>query len=91
MNIILSPFANIFSVMSGSFSAVLDVWFIVFPPLFFFLFEILWEHHVQGSYASKLKWVLLEIIPPRDSEKSPRLVLRKNGSRVNLQPIFHWR
>ena len=52
-------------------SAVWDVWFIIFPPLLFFLFKILWLDHVNDKYSARLKWVLLEIIPPRDIEKSP--------------------
>lgn len=60
--------------MGSAFSAVFSVWFIIFPPLLFFLFKILWTLHVEGQYGSKLKWVLLEIIPPRDIEKSPQLM-----------------
>jgi hypothetical protein len=30
--------------------------------------------HVWGHFGSKIKWVLLEIIPPRDIEKSPALM-----------------
>lgn len=57
--------------MGTVFSVVLSVWFILFPPLLYFLFHILWMLHVQGHFGSKLKWVLLEIIPPRDIEASP--------------------
>lgn len=60
-----------FSIMGGVFSAVMSVWFILFPPILFFLFKILWLLHVNGHYGSGLKWVLLEIIPPRDIEASP--------------------
>lgn len=60
--------------MFGAFSSVLDVWFILFPPLLYFLFKLFWAQHVQGQYASSIKWVLLEIFPPRDSEKSPLLM-----------------
>lgn len=60
-----------FSMMGSVFSVVMDVWFIIFPPLLYFLFHELWMLHVQGHYAGTLKWVLLEIIPPRDIEASP--------------------
>ncbi len=30
--------------------------------------------HANGHFGSKIKWVLLEIIPPRDIEKSPALM-----------------
>jgi hypothetical protein len=71
MNILFSSFADAFSTLKSAFSAALDVWFIIFPPLLFFLFQILWKLRVEEEYASKLKWVLLELIPPRDIEQSP--------------------
>lgn len=57
--------------MGNALSVVMSVWFIVFPPLLYFLFKTIWMLHAQGHFASKLKWVLLEIIPPRDIEASP--------------------
>lgn len=74
MDILFSSFADIFSMIRSVFSAVFDVWFIIFPPLLFFLFKLLWIKYAEGKYASTLKWVLLEIIPPRDVEKSPQLM-----------------
>lgn len=71
MNILFSNFADIFSAFGRNFSVILDVWFIVFPPVFYFLFKILWKHHAQEGYLHKLKWVLLEIVPPRDIEQGP--------------------
>ncbi len=57
--------------MGSVFSIVLDVWFLLFPPLLYFIFKLLWMFHVNGHFGSGLKWVLLEIIPPRDIEASP--------------------
>lgn len=74
MDILFSSFTEIFLMTRSVFSAVFDVWFLIFPPLFFFVFKLLWTKHVEGQYASTLKWVLLEIIPPRDVEKSPQLM-----------------
>lgn len=74
MSILFSSFVDLFSMMGSVFSAVFSVWFLIFPPLFFFLFKTLWQLHVEDQYASTLKWVLLEIIPPRDIEKSPQLM-----------------
>ncbi|MEK7181516.1 MAG: hypothetical protein AAB708_00120, partial [Patescibacteria group bacterium] len=64
--------SDAFSAMGAIFSAMLDVWFIVLPPIFYSLFVILWLPHVWGHYGSKVRWVMLEIIPPRDIEKSPQ-------------------
>ncbi|MDD2766497.1 MAG: hypothetical protein PHH40_01870 [Candidatus Moranbacteria bacterium] len=74
MNTLFSQFAHSFEVLAGSFSLLLDVWFLVFPPLLFWLFKVFWVQHVEGQYASGIEKVLLEIIPPRDSEKSPLLM-----------------
>lgn len=56
------------------FSAVLSIWFLIFPPILLFLFKHLWLGHTHGQYGAQLKWVLLEIIPPREVEKSPQLM-----------------
>ncbi len=74
MNTLFSSIADIFSTIGNIFSAVFDVWFIIFPPLLFFLFKTLWKLYAQGQYISKVRWTLLEIIPPRDVEKSPQLM-----------------
>lgn len=74
MGILFSSFADIFSMMGMIFSAAFDVWFIIFPPLLFFVFKTLWLQYAQGRWSYTIKWVLLEIIPPRDVEKSPQLM-----------------
>ncbi len=71
MGTLLPNFQELFSVMGGVFSAVMSVWFILFPPLLYFVFKLLWMFHAGGHFAGGLKWVLLEIIPPRDIEASP--------------------
>lgn len=71
MSTLFSNLADMFSLWGSAFSAIMSVWFIVFPPLLYFLFKIIWMLHANGHYASGLKWVLLEIIPPRDIEASP--------------------
>ncbi|MDO8566181.1 MAG: hypothetical protein Q7S04_03300 [Candidatus Moranbacteria bacterium] len=71
MDTLFSSLADAFANLWNVFSAAFDVWFIIFPPLFFFLFKILWKLHVEDKFGAKLKWVLLELIPPRDIEKSP--------------------
>lgn len=72
MEILFSTFADIFKMVGSVFSAVFDVWFILFPPLLYFLFKEVWILHAQGHYGAKVKWVLLEIVLPRNIEKSPQ-------------------
>jgi len=74
MNTFFSQFSHSFEIFFQSFSILLDVWFIIFPPLLFELFKLFWTQHVEDQYTSSIERVLLEIIPPRDSEKSPLLM-----------------
>ena len=46
-------------------------WFIMLPIALWMIFFVLWMDFVWNIYVSGLKFTLLEIIPPRDIEKSP--------------------
>ncbi len=48
------------------------VWFFILPPVFYFLFKTLWMYHVQEAFWASASWVVLEIIPPKNIEKSPK-------------------
>jgi hypothetical protein len=72
MDLLVSSLLNAVSGMGQGFAAFLDVWFIVLPPLLYGIFLLLWMQYVWGKWASNVKWILLEIIPPRDIEKSPQ-------------------
>jgi hypothetical protein len=63
--------AEFFSNLAFIFSVASDIWYIVLPPILYFLFMLLWGDYVGGKAASKMEWVLLEIIPPREVERSP--------------------
>ncbi len=47
-------------------------WWFVFPVVLFYLFQIMWIKYVWGEYKKNLKFMMLEIKPPRDIEKSPK-------------------
>lgn len=47
-------------------------WFLILPPLFYWLFKILWMDFVNGVYWGKMNWIMLEIIPPNDIEETPQ-------------------
>lgn len=59
-----NPFVSIISVAG-------DVWFVAFPIFFYLVFKMLWMEYVQDMYADAVKWTMLELIAPRDIEKSP--------------------
>jgi hypothetical protein len=47
-------------------------WFVILPPLFYWLFKVLWMDFVNGNYWGKMEWVILEIIPPANIEATPQ-------------------
>ncbi len=50
------------------------VWFLILPFLLYHLFSALWIGYVAGKAGSQIENVVLEIIPPRDIEKSPQIM-----------------
>jgi hypothetical protein len=52
--------------------AIAATWWFVFPVVLFYLFQIMWIKYVWGEYKKNLKFIMLEIKPPRDIEKSPK-------------------
>jgi hypothetical protein len=47
-------------------------WWFVFPVVLFYLFKEMWIKYVWAEYKKNLKYIMLEIKPPRDIEKSPK-------------------
>ena len=62
---IVTSFQSVAHVMSYA-------WFFVLPPLFYFMFKLYWLRYVQDAFWASADWVLLEIIPPKNIEKSPK-------------------
>jgi hypothetical protein len=61
---------------------VYDFWWLLFPILFYYLFKFLWIDYVSAysinSWNASQKWTFLEIIPPQDIERGPKI----------MEPIF---
>jgi hypothetical protein len=70
------------------------VWFIILPVTFFYIFTFLWLDHIQNKYAGSLDWMLLEVIPPNNIEKSPKpmeaLYVGMAGVESSLNPKDTW-
>lgn len=53
-------------------------WWLVLPITLFYIFKIIWFDFVldksKFSWLKSLDWILLEVIPPRDYEKSPKVM-----------------
>lgn len=72
MDIISSSIIGIGTDIKTASQVMSYVWFIILPPLLFFTFKIYWLRHVQDIFWASADWVILELIPPRNIEKSPK-------------------
>ncbi len=55
-----------------------NFWWVIFPVTFYYVFKIIHFDYVAfysaNSFYNKLEWVLLEVIPSRDIERSPKIM-----------------
>lgn len=72
MEILLNSFQQIGTSVKEAGMALHYTWFIILPPVFYLFLKVLWMYHVQGKFIASLDWTLLEIIPPKNIEKSPK-------------------
>ncbi len=63
---ILSPLKTAFSILG-------DYWWLYLPILFGVGSVLGWMNYITHKYRLSLKWVLLEIKPPPDVQKSPKI------------------
>ncbi len=59
--------ANLYSI--GGF--LLSLWWIYIPLILFLFAKDLWIKSRRDKFVGGLEWVLLEVVPPRDIEKTP--------------------
>lgn len=71
MGFLIQTIQQFFGGMSGVFGVVNDFWFLV-APFSFPLVRNLWREHVVSVYVSNLSFTLLEVVPPKEIEKSPK-------------------
>ena len=72
MNLITGTFLDLFATLSSAWKAFSNIWYIVIPLIFYYPFKIVWLEYRQMVFVKTIKFVNLEIIPPRDIEKSPK-------------------
>lgn len=68
----LLPLGELFANIQVALHVLGYIWFIVLPPLFYILFFLLWMDHIQDAFAASASWVVLELIAPKNIEKSPK-------------------
>lgn len=49
-------------------------WWIILPVAFYFVFKLLWDDFVKTNWSNALEWTVIEVIPPKDLEKGPKLM-----------------
>lgn len=75
MNAILDSFKDIADAMGTIGSVFAYTWYFILPPLFYQVFKPLWIEQMRDrTYLASLNKVLLELIPPQNIEKSPKLM-----------------
>ncbi|MDP2648143.1 MAG: hypothetical protein Q8P35_02800, partial [Candidatus Yanofskybacteria bacterium] len=56
-----------------AFSFLFRWWWLWLPPVLIFVTLEAWLFYKRQQYISKLQWVLLEVSPPPDVQKSPKI------------------
>lgn len=51
---------------------LLSLWWIYIPLFLFFVAKDLWLSHSRQRFINNMDWILLEVIPPREIQKTPR-------------------
>ena len=72
MDLLIQTFSDIAQGLIVAGNAFSYIWFIALPVLFYSLFRVLWDYHIQTQYWLAAEWMLLEIIPPKNIERSPK-------------------
>ncbi len=71
MNFLLQIFSEFFVDIGSFLSLTGKVWYFV-VPFAFPLVKYLWREYIKRVYRAKVQYVLLEIVPPKEVEKSPQ-------------------
>lgn len=62
-------FLSVLGVVWSSFAAY---WWIIAPPVLFFIFRDIWLIYIRDRYVANIKWVTLEVKVPREIMKTPK-------------------
>lgn len=63
--------ATFFSMIGDVYAAT---WFIVLPIMLYYLFKSLWMRYIGDVYWGMQEYMMLELVPPREIEKSPKVM-----------------
>ena len=71
MGFLFQTLLGFFADIGGAFSLLGKVWYFV-VPFFFPLVRFVWREYIKVEYRKKVKYVVLEFIPPKEIEQSPK-------------------
>ncbi|EKE16246.1 MAG: hypothetical protein ACD_11C00024G0014 [uncultured bacterium] len=74
MSTTLQIFNDIFVSFKMFGSVFADTWYWIFPMPFYFLFKTIWMNYIIDGYFGTINTVMLEIIVPKNVEKSPKVM-----------------
>lgn len=81
-------FLDFLGPLKTAFSILVDYWWIYAPVLLLIAAINSWQIYVRRKYLMSLNWVLLEIKPPPDVQKSPKIAENIfSGIHGNYQPV----
>lgn len=70
---IIDIYKQLFSNLGAIAEVFSYVWFIILPVAFYYLFKLIWKDYIQVfKWLPSLKYDVLELVPPRNIEKSPQ-------------------
>jgi len=72
MELLSDSFQQIITSTKEIGTALKYTWFFAFPPVFYLFFKVLWMYHIQAKFFGSRDWTLLEVIPPKNIERSPK-------------------
>ncbi len=53
---------------------VVDFWWLLFPIPLWYVYDMMWFEQVVGAWLGEREYVYLELFPPKDIEKSPKIM-----------------
>jgi len=94
MEIIYQAFYETLVSLKSSGQIFSNTWYWILPVPLYAFFEFMWKNYIQDGYASSLNMILLEIIPPKDIEKSPKpmeaLYFGLQGTEKTFNVLEEW-
>jgi len=88
-----SPLTVIFAFLVSLYylgGFLLSFWWIYIPLILIFLVKDLWIKNVRQKFIKNLDWVLLEVRPPREIQKTPRAMEQFFAGLHGTQSTPNW-